>query len=122
MEFQRGNYIISATFWGGYCHELMIMDSVMVDVPGSADLVMEGKELTGAYNTFVKTVLESNGGEAQWRENRLLTRAAREWTRTDGQITARYIGGGRLTLVTKQFSDAINASNRQREKKSLEAF
>jgi hypothetical protein len=70
----------------------------------------------------VKTVLETNAGGAAWHEDKLLTDRARQWTRTDGQIVARYIGGGRLTLTTKAFSDALAADTKQREKKSLEGF
>ena len=94
----------------------------MVDAPISADLIMAGKELTGAYEDFIRTVLDSNAGKAEWREQRLLTRYAREWVRSDGQMTARYIGGGRLTLITKQFKDAQVDDGQKREKKSLEGF
>jgi hypothetical protein len=121
MQFQRGNYTVAATFWGGYCHELMIMDSVMVEAPDSAYLILAGKELTGAYKDFIITVLESNAGGAEWREQKSLTRYAREWMRSDAQVTARYIGGGRLTLITKEFSDAQVADNQKREKRVSKA-
>lgn len=111
-----------ATFWGGYCHELVFMDSAMVEARRSARLIMEAKELTGSYDEFVKTVLDSNAGGAAWREDKLLTDGARQWTRTDRQIVARYIGGGCLTLTTKAFSDALAADTQRREKKSLEGF
>jgi hypothetical protein len=122
MQFERGNYIITATFWGGTCHELMIMDSVMADAPGSADLIMAGKELSGAYEAFLRTVLDSNAAGCEWRETKSLTRYAREWTRSDGQVNARYIGGGRFTLITKQFSDACIADTKNKEKRSLDGF
>lgn len=122
VNYQRGDYVIEATFWGGYCHELLFMDSAMVEARRSAGLIMEAKELMGSYNEFVKTVLDTNAGGAAWREDKLLTDRARQWTRTDGQIVARYIGGGRLTLTTKAFSDALAADTQHREKKSLEGF
>jgi hypothetical protein len=122
MQFQRSNYIVTATFWGGFCHELMIMDSVMAEAPGSADLVMASKELSGAYGAFLKTVLESNAAGYEWREINLPTRNAREWQRSDNEVIARYIGGGRLTLVTKAFNDACIADSKKREKKSLDGF
>lgn len=122
VNYQRGNYIIQATFWGGRCHELMFMDSAMVEARRSAGLIMDAKELMGSYNEFVKTVLETNAGGAAWHEDKLLTDRARQWTRTDGQVVARYIGGGRVTLTTKAFSDALAADSQHREKKSLEGF
>ncbi|MFN2507560.1 MAG: hypothetical protein ABR589_02170 [Chthoniobacterales bacterium] len=121
-NYQRGNYVIVATFWGGRCHELLFMDSAMVDARRSAGLIMDAKELMGSYNDFVKTVLDSNSGGAEWREDRLLTDHARQWTRSDGQIVARYIGGGRLTLTTKAFSDAVAREAERQEKKSLEGM
>ena len=124
VQYQRGNYILTATFWRGTCHEIRFMDAAEIQFRRSsdADLVTEGKELTGGYNEFLKTVLDSNAGEAQWNEDKLFTNSARRWSRSDGQVTAEYIGRGRLTLTTKQWRDALSAGAQQQEKKSLDGF
>ena len=119
--FLRGDYYIFATFWRGTCHQLAVTYADLMDArPDFARSLSNVKKLTGAYETFIKALLEANAGGSAW-EQLQWPGEVRNWKRKDGRVIASYIPG-RIKFTTKEFNDAIQADTEARRQKSLNGF